>query len=97
MVTTTTSDALLPHLGDHEAERRLLSLPDLGTTASSLRRILDADLGGGRMIFFLKIDFSYRSVPTDTINGLFLYRTNGIGSSNQYHKHVTDRYYKCFL
>jgi hypothetical protein len=48
------TDALLPHLGDHEAERRLLSLPDLGTTASSLCRILDADLGGGRTIFFFE-------------------------------------------
>jgi hypothetical protein len=44
-------------------------------------------------MFFLfsKINFSYRSVPTNTINGLFLYRTNGIGSSNRYHKRVTDR------
>jgi hypothetical protein len=67
------TDALLPHLGDHEAERRLLPPPDLGAAASSLRRILDADLSGGRTMFFLfsKIDFSYRSVPTDTINGLF--------------------------
>jgi hypothetical protein len=50
-------------------------------------------------MFFLfsKIDFSYRSVPTDTINGLFVYHTNGIGSSNRYHKRVTDRYYKYFL
>jgi hypothetical protein len=47
-----THDALLPHLGDHEAERRLLPPSDLGAAASSLRRILDADLGGGRMIFF---------------------------------------------
>jgi hypothetical protein len=67
------TDALLPHLSDHEAERRLLPPSDLGKTASPLRQILDVDLGGDRMMFFLfsKIDFSYRSVPTDTINGLF--------------------------
>jgi hypothetical protein len=46
------TDALLPHLSDHEAERRLLPPSDLGTAASSLRRILDVDLGGGRTMFF---------------------------------------------
>jgi hypothetical protein len=87
------TDALLPHLGDHDHEehpptpsfptsttmrtsgshRRPPSPPrrPRGRAASSLRRILNVDLGGGRTNFFSKIDFSYRSVPTDTINGLF--------------------------
>jgi hypothetical protein len=47
------TDALLPHLSDHEAERCLLPPSDLGAAASSLRRILDADLGGGRTMFFI--------------------------------------------